>query len=168
MKAARALVSSHKKITAPRWAVPCHVGALTKRCKFCAALHFPEEKERCCDKGKVKLPEPRKPEYPLDELLEGTSKRAKAHRKWLSALNTLFSYASRQYVKKEVAGRGVPIRKIRGTYSHAVSGINPREDTPRQFGSLYVLDDQTAIIEERLKNPLTQKMDAEVRPYLIN
>ena len=151
-----------RKIKRPKWAVPFDAGELTKRCEYCAALHFPNERERCCDKGKVFLPEPEPPLSPLDELLEGITPRARKHRQYLSLLNTLFSFASRQFVRKKVAGRGVPIRKIQGPYSHAVSGVEPEHNQARQFGSIYVLDERSAITEELLKNNLTSKIDKVV------
>ena len=135
----------------PSWCTPSNVGKLSERCQYCAALHFKDEPKRCCDKGIVSLPPLEEPPEPLKELLECKTPRARHHQQLLPRINTLFAFAAKQCNEEQIPGKGVPITKVRGTYSHTLSSIRPSRGRAA-FGALYALDDPHAATEFRLAN----------------
>ena len=135
----------------PSWCIPSNVGKLSERCQYCAALHFKDEPKRCCDKGIVSLQPLEEPPEPLKELLECKTPRARHHQQLLPRINTLFAFAAKQCNEEHIPGKGVPITKVRGTYSHTLSAIRPSRGRAA-FGALYALDDPHAATEFRLAN----------------
>lgn len=110
---------------------------------------------RCCDFGKVQFPLWKLPPEPLSELFEGETDRAKRHQKYISRINTLLAFAARQSHQERIPGKGVPIVKVRGSYTHTASSIlkGGDESTPR-FGTLYALDSAEEATQFRLENEM--------------
>ena len=138
------------------------LGVLQVPCPYCKALHFKGEIRRCCDNGKVQLPEWKKPVGILMELFEQETKIARAHLKYINALNTLLSFASKQFDTEELPGKGVPIVKVKGTIIHAASPARPRPGVDPAFGSLHTFADFKEATAFRMANRVSKGIDYQV------
>lgn len=147
-----------KKGFIPLWATKSYIGGLDVSCKFCSARHFLNEPMRCCDGGVVTFPLSMQPPKELAELLDCRTDRGRRHLPYISRINTMYSFASRECIEERIPGRGVPITKVRGSYAHTLGSVRMRvgESAPR-YGTLYALDNPEEATQFRLANVIISK-----------
>ncbi|XP_015189381.1 PREDICTED: uncharacterized protein LOC107073305 [Polistes dominula] len=140
-----------------------YCGVLDSKCKFCGALHFPDEANReglfksCCHFGKVKLQRTKKYPEMLQSLMAGENDLSKNF-KTIRSYNSTLSFASMGADTETISN---------GPYCFKIHG--------QKYSQLYVLDTEIAT-DIRLQNGSNFKCDrtlmkdldvllGEVNPY---
>jgi len=134
-----------------------NVGKLSVYCKFCAALHFPKERHKCCSNGKVKFDDLPPPPYTLARVLDMKNPVGRKCNRSLVKMNSLFSMAATQSSQVHVPGRGPPTLKVRGGMTHTASAIKHNGTNAPRFGELYTMDSIVEATEARMANDRMSK-----------
>lgn len=123
-------------------------------CEFCQALLFEGEKSNeCCMYGAVKLePLPDAPAMIKFLLDEGNiTTMAKDFRARFNVYNNALSFGSLHTNRRMPPGRGPPIVMINGQLSQHIGNLRPGGGRDPLFLQVYVLDDITEAVENRLR-----------------
>jgi hypothetical protein len=115
-----------------------HIGQLSQVCQYCAAMMFPKERMKCCNKGKLQeltiLPEPNQEIQSLFKNPEFLTN--------IRAYNSSFALAS-MGSNVEFVSSGISSFKISGNLCHLAGSLSPESfdgNTDPMFAQIYILD----------------------------
>ncbi|XP_066924645.1 uncharacterized protein [Clytia hemisphaerica] len=116
-----------------------YLGTFDHLCEYCQAIKFANEDEfRCCEKGKVALPQldPFPPQ--LEHLFSNNSNQSKLFRKNIRIYNNAFAFASFCANLRPPPGNGPPTFRICGQIVHRLGNVFPDQQHQPQFAQLYI------------------------------
>ena len=132
------------------------VGFMDRRCNFCDALHWLDERVSsstirhpdfgmCCGHGKIKLASLRIPPQLLYNLYTGDSPESKEFRTNIVQYNAALAFTSLGVkVDDSLQGRGPPVFRIQGELRHLSGSLLPEESARPCYSQLYIYDPHMA------------------------
>jgi hypothetical protein len=140
-------------------------GLMNVSCQCCNSLNFAGELDsseqfnrfsRCCQKGKVQLPELGPTPTILERLLKGSTKLDKNYRTNVVHYNASLAFASREAKLVRPPGHGPYCMTLHGTVYHGLGGLEPGPRQRRQYAQLYFIDADEAL-QQRMQNDLNSE-----------
>ena len=121
-------------------------------CEFCSAIKFENEDEfKCCNKGKVSLPDLNEFPQELRYLILRDSVQAKHFRTGIRVFRNCFALASLSANIGPPPGNGPSTFRICGQIVHRYGTLFPEQEQP-QFSQLYIIEAAQAL-DIRMQNP---------------
>ena len=145
-----------------------NIGPMTSVCEHCLALKFEAEKSfKCCNEGKVSLPnlEPY-PQELSDLMLEDTA-QGKNFRANIRQFNSAFSFASFGENIAPPPGRGPPCFRLCGKVVHRSGTLYPEHGFPPLYSQLYIYDGERAL-DERMNRHENRNCHPDVMRTIQN
>ncbi|XP_057310488.1 uncharacterized protein LOC130648452 [Hydractinia symbiolongicarpus] len=142
------------------------LGPMSDTCPYCSSKKFQNEGNfKCCQSGKVALPELN--EYPeeLTHLLTGREQLCKNFQTNIRKYNSSFAFASLGANIRPPQGHGPPCFRISGQLFHRSGCLHPPENVTPSFNQLYIID-STEALNIRLNNPANAECLEEVMHML--
>ncbi|XP_075103803.1 uncharacterized protein LOC107767153 [Nicotiana tabacum] len=131
----------------------------TNVCKYCGAYFWFEKRVNkqykskrpvftiCCNRGKIKLPNPKDPPQILTQLLFGSGPKSDHFRENIRIYNSMFSFTS-MGGKVDVSvnqTRGPRIFKLSGQNYHQIGSLLPPDGSNPKFAQLYIYDTENEV-----------------------
>ncbi|XP_059289718.1 uncharacterized protein LOC132043247 isoform X6 [Lycium ferocissimum] len=135
------------------------IGDATYECEKCGAIFWYEERihkhynsknpifTMCCQKGKIKLPDLKKPPQVLEQLLFGTGHKSNHFQEKIRSYNSMFSFTS-MGGKVDVSvnqTQGPRTFKLFGQNYHQIGSLLPPEGSTPKFAQLYIYDTENEV-----------------------
>ncbi|XP_019258331.1 PREDICTED: uncharacterized protein LOC109236589 [Nicotiana attenuata] len=135
------------------------IGDPTNVCEYCGAYFWFEERVNkqykskrpvfniCCNRGKIKLPNPKDPPQILTQLLFGSGPKSDHFRENIKIYNSMFSFTS-MGGKVDVSvnqTRGPRTFKLSGQNYHQIGSLLPPDGSNPKFAQLYIYDTENEV-----------------------